>query len=51
MTAQVLDVSVGKHIGTSNHISINFRIVMNEDGAGPQVQIQNWSGADIDGIR
>ena len=37
--------------GISDHNSIGFKIVMENDRSGPKVKILNWGKANFDGIR
>lgn len=44
------EVPLGEHFGTRKHNSICFKVVMQNDSTVPQINVQNWSKADLGGI-
>lgn len=44
---ELAEVSMGVQFGTSHYVSIQFKIFMDMNWAGPQVKIINWNNANF----
>eukprot|EP00061_Rhincodon_typus_P006678 g27576.t1 len=47
---QVFDVSVGEQLGSSDHNSVSFKVIMDKDKCSCQVKVLNWVKANYNNI-